>query len=195
MTREEPPPLPHKAPVRRWPRLPAAAAAAAALALAGVGVAAALPAMGQGAVAVGAPDLQRHLEPVVSGIAEAGRSLGARASHLAARLPMPSRPLVALPAPQASPLEVRPVAVSRAGGLVDVAAVIRNPTAVSQPIPAIDLLLVGADGRPVGRQQLRLRDARLGPGERRELTVAARDDRGAAAGVALRLRPGGIARP
>ncbi|MFN3592106.1 MAG: hypothetical protein ACK4TG_07950, partial [Thermaurantiacus sp.] len=116
-------------------------------------------------------------------------------TNVAGRLPMPDRPLLALPAPPASPLEVAPVSVARAGGLLDIAAVVRNPTDAPHPLPPVEILLVDRGGAMVDRQRLRLSPAPLGPGERREIVLAAVDPKGQATGVALRLRPAGPGRP
>lgn len=175
----------------RGRRLPVAAGVALVLLALGVGGAVAAT---DGRELPAAQALAGHARPVAAALGGMADAAGAAVAGALARLPLPEGPLLALPAPPASPLELRPLSVARAGGVVDVAAVIRNPTPIAQPVPAIEILLVRADGRPVARQEVRLGAARLDPGERREVAIAARDEGAAVTGVALRLRPGGLGR-
>jgi hypothetical protein len=116
------------------------------------------------------------------------------------RLPLPDirGPLLALPAPQHSPLILEPGTAVRseaaAGVLWDVSATLRNPTPSAQPVPMVELVLLGTDGAPVARQRILPARASLAPGDSMAIAAAAIDDQARAVRVALSLRPQGPGR-
>jgi hypothetical protein len=128
-------------------------------------------------------------------VSVAGAWAAALVSDALARLPVPDHPLLSLPPAQQSLLAVETLSVSRAGGFIDVTAVIRNPTAVSRPLGTVEILLVDRDGGALEWQRMRVQAGPLQPGERRQINLALADPSGRAKGAALRLQPARLAVP
>lgn len=107
-------------------------------------------------------------------------------------------PTLQLPAAPVSPLRVDTSSIRRQfdGGRIafEVKGRIRNPTATTQPVPQIELMLLDELGRPLASWTTRIEARELGPGATADFETVNIDAPPAAIALRARPKPGGIGR-